>query len=83
MIGCSYDRPISKRAFSHLDDAKQEKSSGNQDGHAKLFASLIARTAKDIDFLIDSLPSEECSTELQVTLFYSLTENREGFKRVE
>ena len=36
-------------------------------GHAALFATLIARTAKDIDFLIESLPSEECSPALQVT----------------
>jgi len=39
-------------------------------GHAALFATLIARTAKDIDFLIESLPSEECSPELQVRLIY-------------
>jgi len=31
-----------------------------------VFASLIARTAKDIDHLIESLPSEESSTELQL-----------------
>jgi len=31
-----------------------------------LFASLITRTAKDIDHLIESLPSEESSTELQL-----------------
>ncbi len=30
------------------------------------FASLIARCAKDIDYLIESLPSEDSSTELQV-----------------
>ena len=36
-------------------------------GHAALFATLIARTAKDIDFLIESLPSEECSPALQVS----------------
>ena len=35
--------------------------------HAQLFAQLIARTAKDIDILIDSLPSEESSAELQVS----------------
>ena len=34
--------------------------------HAVLFAQLIARTAKDIDVLIDSLPSEDSSPELQV-----------------
>jgi mediator of RNA polymerase II transcription subunit 21 len=33
---------------------------------AHLFATLIARTAKDIDVLIDSLPSEESTPELQV-----------------
>jgi len=33
-----------------------------------LFAQLIARTAKDIDVLIDSLPSEDSSPELQVSL---------------
>ena len=36
--------------------------------HAALFAQLIARTAKDIDVLIDSLPSEESSPELQVSV---------------
>jgi len=35
---------------------------------AALFAQLIARTAKDIDVLIDSLPSEDSSPELQVSL---------------
>ena len=37
--------------------------------HAALFAQLIARTAKDMDVLIDSLPSEDSSPELQVTQF--------------
>ena len=34
--------------------------------YAQLFATLIGRKTKDIDTLIDSLPSEESSTELQV-----------------
>lgn len=34
--------------------------------YAQLFAALIARTAKDIDVLIDSLPSEESTAALQV-----------------
>jgi len=33
--------------------------------YAQLFATLIGRKAKDIDTLIDSLPSEDSSTELQ------------------
>lgn len=35
--------------------------------YAQLFATLIARTAKDVDVLIDSLPSEESTSALQVT----------------
>ena len=34
--------------------------------NAALFAQLVARTAKDIDVLIDSLPNEDSSPELQV-----------------
>ena len=37
--------------------------------YAVLFSKLIARTAKDIDVLIDSLPSEESTFELQVPCF--------------
>jgi len=38
----------------------------NED-HIQLFSQLIARTAKDIDIIIDSLPSEESTPELQVS----------------
>jgi len=37
-----------------------------------LFATLISRTAKDIDFLIESLPSEECSPALQAASLHKL-----------
>lgn len=33
--------------------------------HTLLFAQMIARTAKDIEVLIESLPSEESTQELQ------------------
>merc|ERR1719300_2083558 len=33
--------------------------------HTLLFAQMIARTAKDIEVLIESLPSEESTAELQ------------------
>ncbi|CAH3108654.1 unnamed protein product [Pocillopora meandrina] len=46
--------------------------SGFEKRHAALFATLIARTAKDIDFLIESLPSEECSPELQAASLHKL-----------
>lgn len=40
---------------------------GNED-FAQLFASLIAKTAKEIDLLIESLPSEDSTPELQVRI---------------
>jgi len=43
---------------------KTPQQQQNED-HTILFAQLIARTAKDIEVLIDSLPNEESSTELQ------------------
>lgn len=42
--------------------------------YAQLFAALIARTAKDVDVLIDSLPSEESTAALQVSTFISFTD---------
>ncbi|KAK2556284.1 Mediator of RNA polymerase II transcription subunit 21 [Acropora cervicornis] len=52
-----------------MDHASTGGGSGvTQEGHAALFATLISRTAKDIDFLIESLPSEECSSALQKLL---------------
>lgn len=41
--------------------------------YPQLFAALIARTAKDVDVLIDSLPSEESTAALQVSTFVSFT----------
>lgn len=37
-----------------------------------MFATLISRTAEDIDSLIESLPSEECSPALQVAIIIDL-----------
>ena len=42
--------------------------------HTQLFAQLIARTAKDIEVLIDSLPNEESSVELQSASLQKLEE---------
>lgn len=35
--------------------------------HKRVFATVIARNAKDIDALVESLPSEDSSAELQVS----------------
>lgn len=49
-----------------------------------LFATLISRCAKDIDTLIESLPSEESSTELQVQSLKRLeAENKEAAEHLE
>ena len=45
---------------------------------------MIARTAKDIEVLIDSLPSEESSAELQSMGLKKLeSENEEAAKKLE
>lgn len=52
--------------------------------YASLFATLIARCAKDIDTLIESLPSEESSQELQVQSLSRLEqENHEAGEQLE
>lgn len=56
--------------FSDIEKSKQNQlnlaNNPNQEDFAQLFAKLIVKTAKDIDILIDSLPSEESTPELQV-----------------
>lgn len=55
-----------------------------QEDYAHLFATLIARCAKDIDVLIESLPNEDSSTELQVQSLRRLEQdNREAGERLE
>lgn len=55
-----------------------------QEDYAALFATLIARCAKDIDTLIESLPSEESSQELQVASLSRLEqENQEVGEQLE
>ncbi|GFR93667.1 mediator of RNA polymerase II transcription subunit 21 [Elysia marginata] len=52
--------------------------------YAVLFAKMITRTAKDIDVLIDNLPSEDSSTELQVASLQKLeVENQEAAEKLE
>lgn len=51
----------------------QQQSS---DDYVQLFTNLIARCSKDIDTLIESLPCEENSTELQVRFKSKIQERR-------
>lgn len=52
--------------------------------NAQLFSTLISRCAKDIDTLIESLPNEDSSVELQVASLKKLeVENAEAAERLE
>lgn len=71
-------------SFSEFEKSSSKTQPAAQEDYAQLFASLIARTAKDIDVLIDSLPSEESSPELQSASLRRLEqENQEAAKRLE
>ena len=50
----------------------------SQDGHSQLFATLISHTVKDIDYLIDALPSEKSTTELQMQSLILLQQENEA-----
>lgn len=52
--------------------------------YCQTFATLICKTAKDIDVLIDSLPSEDSYPELQESSIRRLDEeNKEAARRLE
>ncbi|XP_038636712.1 mediator of RNA polymerase II transcription subunit 21 isoform X1 [Scyliorhinus canicula] len=52
----------------------KDQPSNPTEEYAQLFAALIARTAKDIDVLVDSLPSEESTAALQAASLRQLEE---------
>nr|XP_013802610.1 PREDICTED: mediator of RNA polymerase II transcription subunit 21 [Apteryx mantelli mantelli] len=72
-------------SFSNIQTAINKDQPANPtEEYAQLFAALIARTAKDIDVLIDSLPSEESTAALQAASLYRLEEeNHEAAARLE
>ncbi|XP_039263980.1 mediator of RNA polymerase II transcription subunit 21-like [Styela clava] len=52
-------------SFAGLEKTGNKEPAISTDENVKLFATLITRTAKDINVLVDSLPSEESTPELQ------------------
>lgn len=61
----------------------QEKQQPTED-YPQLFAQYIVRTAKDIDVLIDSLPSEDSTPELQAACLRRLElDNQEVAAKLE
>ncbi|XP_036616310.1 mediator of RNA polymerase II transcription subunit 21 [Trichosurus vulpecula] len=62
-------------SFNNIQTAINKDQPANPtEEYAQLFAALIARTAKDIDVLIDSLPSEESTAALQAASLCKLEE---------
>uniref|UniRef100_A0A1B6KCI3 Mediator of RNA polymerase II transcription subunit 21 n=1 Tax=Graphocephala atropunctata TaxID=36148 RepID=A0A1B6KCI3_9HEMI len=65
-------------------DRSGSQTPQQQEDYAHLFATLIGRTAKDIDTLIESLPNEESSIELQMASLRRLEEdNREAAEKLK
>ncbi|KAF7283646.1 mediator complex subunit 21 [Rhynchophorus ferrugineus] len=75
--------PSSK--FPNFDrSGSQTPQQQSQEDYVQLFTTLIARCAKDIDTLIESLPSEENSAELQLASLRQLEqENQEAADRLD
>ncbi|XP_044763797.1 mediator of RNA polymerase II transcription subunit 21 [Coccinella septempunctata] len=71
--------------FPNFDrTGSQTPQQQSQEDYVQLFTTLIARCAKDIDTLIESLPSEENSTELQLQALRSLElENQDAAEKLE
>jgi len=70
--------------FPGFDRTGNRTPSQQSDDHALLFATLTARCAKDIDVLIDSLPSEDSTSELQIASLKRLEkENEETALKLE
>ncbi|XP_037700555.1 mediator of RNA polymerase II transcription subunit 21-like [Choloepus didactylus] len=62
-------------SFSNIQRATNKDQPANPtEEYTQLFVALIARKAKDIDVLIDSLPSEESPAALQAASLYKLEE---------
>ncbi|XP_060084732.1 mediator of RNA polymerase II transcription subunit 21-like [Ylistrum balloti] len=70
--------------FAGFEKQLGKSPTDTQEDYAAIFAKLIARTAKDIDVLIESLPVEDSSLELQIATLKKLeTENQDTAKNLE
>ncbi|KAK2169354.1 hypothetical protein NP493_1194g00030 [Ridgeia piscesae] len=71
-------------SFTGFEKTASKQPAVTNEENAALFAQLIARTAKDIDVLIDSLPNEDSSPELQLASLCRLEEeNQEAARQLE
>lgn len=71
--------------FPNFDrTGSQTPQQSSQEDYAQVFSTLISRCAKDIDTIIESLPNEDCSQELQFASLLMLEqENKEAAERLE
>ncbi|XP_014248316.1 mediator of RNA polymerase II transcription subunit 21 [Cimex lectularius] len=70
--------------FAGFDRSGSQTPQQQQDDYAQLFATLITRCAKDIDALIESLPSDESSNDLQLQCLKRLEQdNQEAAERLD
>ncbi|XP_042234317.1 mediator of RNA polymerase II transcription subunit 21-like isoform X1 [Homarus americanus] len=83
-IGCLFN---SSAPCSFDKSGKTPSQNENPDDmieHKRVFATVIARNAKDIDALIESLPSEDSSAELQTASMRVLEqEGEEAAQRLQ
>lgn len=66
-----------------LDDKSPIKVEQQKEDYCQTFATLIANTAKEIDILIDCLPSEDITQESQEDLRRLDRENKEAAVKLE
>ncbi|XP_063608025.1 mediator of RNA polymerase II transcription subunit 21-like [Penaeus indicus] len=68
-IGCLFNSAPPCSFDKSGKTPSQNENPDDMTEHKRVFATLIARNAKDIDALIESLPSEDSSAELQIYSF--------------
>lgn len=72
--------PLEEAELSQENQKKQPPA----ENYPQIFAQYIVRTAKDIDVLIDSLPSEDSTPELQAASLRRLElDNQEAAAKLE
>jgi len=69
-------------ADPNVSDNLLDNTHPDMPDNARLFAKLITKTAKDIDVIIDSLPSKEMETELQEAHIRQLEEENKEQARI-
>ncbi|KAL1454389.1 hypothetical protein WDU94_010655 [Cyamophila willieti] len=70
--------PPSKFSGFDRGGSQTPQQQPQQEDYSQLFATLICRCARDIDALIESLPNEDSTTELQLASLRKLETDNQG-----